>query len=191
MSTMRSKLNWLVDKLDKAANTRTLLITFGLFVLLTLSFQGVAWLTKPVLGGAPAPSLDGRLLGYTPDEAHDLLRAYGDSGRRVYAIIALTLDLVYPVTYSLFMSLVLVRGSRNRPALASFLRPFALVPFIGMLADYSENISVLAMIARYSDTEPSTTLATVANIFTLTKWGIAGGCALVVVLVLVAGCESE
>jgi hypothetical protein len=80
-----------------------------------------------VLSGGMRP-LD-NLFTYTPAQAYSALAAYGPAGRAFDLGSELTLDLVYPLIYSLFFCLAtlyfLQRAAPSRPALARL----ALIPF--------------------------------------------------------------
>lgn len=100
---------------------------------------------------------------YTPEEAAALLEALegleGDA-TLLYAITALTIDMVFPVCYGLLLAVVLFRLFPRAPL-------WLLAPATA-LADVLENATVAAL-ALSHDGAPSS-LAWPAAVFTLAKW---------------------
>ncbi len=110
------------------------------------------------------------LTSYTPEKAYEHISSYGYQGRQYYATIELTLDLVYPLILALLFGLA---------ALYTFQRAFrdhiwtyklALIPFIGMIADYLENACVVIMLLSYPRILPI--VARISNVFTIAKWAL-------------------
>ena len=103
---------------------------------------------------------------YTPEEAADLFDALDrlDDGARVfYATTALTVDMVFPVSYGLLFAALLYRLFRGGA-------PLYLLALALALADALENVTVAAL-ALSHDGEPSP-LAWLAAVFTLIKWAL-------------------
>ena len=100
---------------------------------------------------------------YTPDEAAALFEALDqlDGGARVvYAVTALTIDLVFPVCYGLLLAVLLFWLYRDGA-------PLYLLPLALALADVLENVTVAALALSY-DGAP-VPLAWLAAVFTLFK----------------------
>ena len=107
--------------------------------------------------------LDGRGW-YTPKEAAALFDALGQldtSARAVYAVTALTIDMVFPVCYGLLLAVLLFRLFPGG-------KPLYLLPLAVALTDALENITIAALALSY-DGGPSP-LAWLATVFTLVKW---------------------
>jgi len=84
---------------------------------------------------------------YTPDMVDAYLSALGTEGRSAYITMALTSDLVFPVCYSLTLSIALVVMLRKLHITAGKLRYLSLFPFLIVISDWVENLS-LAVITR-------------------------------------------
>jgi len=100
---------------------------------------------------------------YTPAEAaalFDSLNQLDGSARDFYAITALTIDMVFPVSYSLLFAVLLLWLFRGGAPL--YLLPLALAS-----ADVLENITVAVLAFSYDGT--ASLLAWLAAIFTLVK----------------------
>ncbi len=108
---------------------------------------------------------------YTPDGAFNLISSYGAQGRLYYAVIELTLDLVYPLISALLFSLVTAYTFRRIFPLQSKLQYLALVPLVVMLVDYLENISIVTML--FSFPQKIDPIAQAANLFTITKFALS------------------
>jgi hypothetical protein len=105
--------------------------------------------------------LDGRYW-YSKAEAGSLLDKLGRWGRRLYAVTAVTLDLVFPFAYGLLAGLLLVRFWPSSQAW------LLILPLITVIADLLENITIAVMSWSYRQGEEPA-LAAVAAPFTLTK----------------------
>jgi hypothetical protein len=106
--------------------------------------------------------------GYSPDTAHAVMSAYGADGRRAYLWTELTVDVLYPVAYALFLSLsVAYLFERARPG-SAVARHATVVPFAALVADYAENVGIIAMLLRYP--QRSDTLVRLTSVVTCVKW---------------------
>ena len=100
---------------------------------------------------------------YTPTEAaalFDALNQLDGSGRVLYGMTALTIDMVFPASYGLLFAALLFSLFRDGAQL--YLLPLAVA-----LADVLENITVAALVLSY-DGAP-VPLAWLAAVFTLVK----------------------
>jgi len=121
-------------------------------------------------GGLPCKALD-TFFAYTPEQAKMVLACFGPLLAK-YRLIELTLDLVYPVVYSLFFSMVLTALARNSPRLLNLLQYLLLFPIFAWFFDLLENASISVLIAQYPDFPPI--LAQIASLSTSLKWICVG-----------------
>jgi len=160
---MTSKLSrWL----NQHSTPRNMLALFAL----TLLFGVVIFpLIQAQFAGLPAQAamLDTRF-SYTPAQAHEALDAFGESGRQLYLVSALTADLLFPVIYSLFLAMSLTYLLPRAFPLQSLVQRLHLLPFGMAVFDYLENACVAILLASYP-TELNG-LARLASSFTTTKW---------------------
>jgi hypothetical protein len=126
---------------------------------------------------------------YTPEKAYTMVAAYGDAGRATYRTIELTIDILYPIVYTLFFSLLITWLFQRGFAADSKLQRLNVVPFGALLFDLLENTSIVAMLSLYPSTP--TILAWLATIFTMLKWGFAGASILLVVAGLVMATRNR
>jgi hypothetical protein len=105
---------------------------------------------------------------YTASDLYQMAEAYGESGRAAYIRARFSFDLIWPVVYTLFLIAATGWLAGKTFLLGSKWRMVTLVPLVGMLLDYLENISAARVMARYPNLTPLA--AVLAPIFTLFKW---------------------
>ena len=105
---------------------------------------------------------------YKPDQVYTYLAALGEEGRCAYIYMALTSDLAFPVVYSLAFSVVLILLLKKMSLAASRFRYLCLFPFLIMIFDWFENLS-LAFVTREFP-QSFNRLINVASFFTSMKW---------------------
>ncbi|WP_412541438.1 hypothetical protein R8Z50_02215 [Longispora sp. K20-0274] len=110
------------------------------------------------------------LHGYTPQQAYDLLTAYGADGRRWHAVLNLTGDVLLPAALLLF-GLVGFAALARRAGVGRWVLA---LPVIYALADYAENAAIVTLLLNYPDRLDG--VAEVTNILTLAKWSAVGLC---------------
>jgi len=154
----------------RATGWVTLLATvvFILFTALALPRQAAE--AEIASGGAGSPDTS---FWYTPTDLYQIADAYGPAGRQAYLRARWTLDLVWPVVYTVFLSLTISWVYRRAFAVESRWQLTNLVPVAGMLLDYLENSATSLVMARYPALTPG--MAHLAPLFTLTKWVFVNG----------------
>jgi hypothetical protein len=150
------------------------------FLLSAIFMFGVMPAAGARIGAAP---LDLRLT-YTAAEAFEAVAAYGEAGRAAYLLTQLTLDIAYPVVYTLFFGLLIAWLFRKGLPAESRLHRLNAVPLGAFAFDILENLSVAALLGAYP-ARPAV-VGALAGAFTLLKWLFAGAGAVVVLIGLVA-----
>lgn len=105
--------------------------------------------------------------GYDFDYATKLLNTLGEKGRNAYLNNQIPLDMVYPIlfiiAYSLLLAFVLKKlGKFNKP-----MKYLCLLPVIGGVADYAENVGIISLLKSYPAISVSSVRVT--NYFSLLK----------------------
>ena len=128
------------------------------------------WRTATLMrmSGVEDPVLDGRMFGYSTQEASDVLMGLGSPGRKFYAITELTLDLMFPVVYSMCLSLFILWGTQQVLATRSRGHALAFLPIAVLFLDYAENGLIIVMLIGFPET---LVIAPVASMVTTAKWG--------------------
>jgi hypothetical protein len=158
--------NWL----DRAANTKTVTLWVGLYIL--FGFVIMPGLGRLTGGHADGPGPIDLMFAYKPAEVFARIAAYGADGRIAYAISSLTVDVIYPVTYTLAFSLLITVLARRVLSAGHGLRRLNVLPFCIFFFDMLENASLVTLLMSYPTQWNE--LAWAASSFTTIKWSLAG-----------------
>ncbi|OGO17478.1 MAG: hypothetical protein A2Z14_17145 [Chloroflexi bacterium RBG_16_48_8] len=115
--------------------------------------------------GAGSPDLS---FFYSAKELYAIADAYSDEGREAYIQARFTFDLVWPILYTLFLTIAISWLFVRAISPYSWLRMTNLVPILGMVFDYLENSSTSLVMGRYP--VQTTGIDSLASVFTLLKW---------------------
>ena len=144
------------------------LLVFLSFSSLVLPRQ--ASITPTDVADAGTPDLS---VYYSAEDLYRMAEAYGEVGRQTYIRVRFTFDLLWPFVYTFFLTTAIswvyakAFEDDSRWQLAN------LVPLLGMLFDYLENISTSLVMFRYPQT--TSVVDVLAPIFTLSKWILITG----------------
>ncbi len=108
--------------------------------------------------------------GYTPEKARAIISQYGDNGRAFAAKFELIADTFYPISYTFLFLMIMGWVFKLLAPYGFRIRYIHLLPFLVMLADYSENACIVSMLKGYPDI--SDRLATISSLFTSLKWSL-------------------
>lgn len=133
-----------------------------LLILLSILFPAVLF---PALGIGDIKPLD-LYFSYSPEQAYAYLDALGAAGRSAYTRMLSFPDLVFPLIYAMALSTALMLLLRR---LLPFSRlSLCLFPFMIVIADWMENLSLLFITRRFP--EKSDVIAGCASVLTSLKW---------------------
>lgn len=110
---------------------------------------------------------------YTPAKAFAMIDKYGEAGRALYMKIELTVDILYPIIYTLFYGLLLSWLMQRAFKPESKMQKLNAVPAGAWLFDLLENIGIVSMLAMFPS-QPAI-LAWLTMIVGLIKWAFAIG----------------
>ena len=152
--------------LKKLASGR---IVFILFIMTMAIYLLMLFYTIPLVESfAPDMALfDLSPSGYSYQHALSLLEELGDAGRLIYLSRQLPLDFIYPGLFAFSYTLLLIWLFSKSVKDTSRVFYLAIIPALGGVFDYLENIFIIRMITYFPDL--STGLVQVASIFTLLK----------------------
>lgn len=155
-----------VTLLQKMASGRAVL---GLFILTMAVYLTMLLYTIPkVESFAPGIALfDLSPTGYSYQHAISLLESLGQEGRNVYLYQQLPVDFIYPGLFAVSCSLLLTWLFSKSFETDSKIFYFAIVPVLGGLFDYLENIGIVRMIKSFPDI--SQVLVAMVSAFTVFK----------------------
>ncbi len=158
-------LDTMPQRLARRATLPILLVLAVLAALFYFVFFPALLARQPTLQQTGA--LDAHL-SYTPQQAYQALEAYGPSGRAQYSRAILLLDIIFPVIYTLLLSLLIARGLVHAFPASPRIQLLALLPFAAVLFDWLENASILVLLASFPRRLDG--LAAAAGVFTSLKW---------------------
>jgi hypothetical protein len=122
---------------------------------------------------------------YSADQLYQMAESYGEEGRAAYIRARFTFDLIWPVVYVVFLTTAISWVNRRAFAADSLWQRTNLVPVLGTLLDYLENIATSLVMARYPN--PTAVVDTLAGLITALKWVFVGGSFVLLVMGFVIG----
>lgn len=152
-------------------------LLFALFIIIIL--PQVANYSHQMIGQSESPDTS---LFYSADDLYQLAETYGQSGRAAYIKLRWTFDLIWPLVYTLFLVLWIIK-------LSSFLGPdkfsrfLFILPIIAMVFDFLENLGATIIMFRYP--LESGIIANLTPIMTFLKWLTLLGSFLMIIILLV------
>lgn len=143
-----------------------------LILLFVITISVVFPAGKSWLGIFPElESLD-TTLTYSPKQAFDLLETYSPAQRQAYALAHVTLDLLFPVVFTLTLGAVITYFTNSAFPSTSRWRGLYLLPLALFCMDMLENGLVISLALTHPNSPQI--LAAVAGVVTLVKWIAAG-----------------
>ena len=118
---------------------------------------------------------------YSGNDLFNMAREFGQGGRDYYIRSRITFDILWPVSYGLFLWALIAslgKSIKNKP-----FKTIILLPFLGVILDYLENIGASAVMYFYP--VRINLLNNVVPIFTFLKWVLIGATFFVVVCLVV------
>jgi hypothetical protein len=143
------------------------LLIFLLFSALVLPRQAMR--AEQETGSTVSPDTS---FFYSPADLYQIAESYGEQGREAYIRARFTFDLVWPLVYTLFLATAISWVFGRAFAPDSRWQRANLVPLLGALFDYLENLSTSLVMLRYPDQTAVVDL--LAPLFTALKWGFLG-----------------
>jgi hypothetical protein len=138
-------------------------VLFLLFTALVLPAQTAR--EDSQIGEIGSPDLS---FYYSADDLYRLAEAYEAGGRTEYIQVRFTFDLVWPLVYTFFLATAISWVFARTFSEGSKWQLANLVPVMGMLFDYLENISTSLVMWRYPAKAP--VVDWLAGVFTGLKW---------------------
>ena len=153
------------NKLAQMANGKVLIVLLiaGLLFFLIFRYRNN---TLKTYSGVKNPTLDSNVC-YDSKDAYVLFPKLTEQGRKFYAWTEITVDLIFPIIYAAFLSLLIIYLFQ-KCSINTSEQFVVLLPFIAMLFDYGENVLIAIMLFSYPKEHPA--LASVASVFTKLKW---------------------
>jgi hypothetical protein len=159
------------DWMHRVSNGWVALSTLVIFLLFTaLVLPGQASRAEKDTGDAGSPDTS---FYYSADDLYQMAETYGEEGRRAYVRTRFTFDLIWPLVYTIFLGSGISWVYHKTFASGSLWQRANLLPLLGALFDYAENVSTSLVMIRYPN--PTTMVDVLAAVFTMVKWIFVGG----------------
>lgn len=105
---------------------------------------------------------------YSSAKAYEVIDEKSKVFRIKYVLSALTIDIIFPIIYSLLFGILLTNLLQDIVSTESIWYNFRLIPFLGGVSDILENICISFLILRYPVKYPIIAIA--SSQFTSIKW---------------------
>ena len=92
---------------------------------------------------------------YTPEKAFTMIEKYGETGRALYMKIEFTVDIIYPIIYTLFYGLLLSWLMQRAFKPESKMQKYNAMPVGTWLFDLLETLGIISMLTMYPS-QPTT-----------------------------------
>jgi len=140
-----------------------------LFVLTNLIYAFMLFVTIPktVAYSGGMKLLDMMPQGYDSEYVNELFSKLGKEGRDVYLFNQIPVDMVYPLLFGITYTLLIAYFLKKLNKLNTSMFLLCLIPIIGGIADYLENIGIITMLNDYPDL--SAVQISTTNIFSIIK----------------------
>ena len=122
-------------------------------------------------------------LGYTSEYVNLLLTTLGETGRQAYLFYQIPIDMVYPALFGISNCLVLAYFLNKLGKLNHNVFYLCLLPLLGGLFDYFENIGIILLIKSFPNN--SDFLSQLTNLFSVMKSSFTTIYFIVIIIVLV------
>ena len=151
-----------------------------LLVLINGQPFGVGQL-KEITGGTGILDLE---VLYTPEQAYALFAAMGDAGRSFDLTHIVPLDLLFPFAYTLFDAVAITWLLHRWLPAGSRWHRLNVVPVVGGIADYLENLGIITMLVAWPAPLPA--IARFTMVAGLVKF-LSGALAFMIIFGALAG----
>lgn len=163
---MIKKLRNISDFIYQYSNGWISLGSFVLFLLFSiLVLPAQASKTEVFSGDSGTPD---QSFYYSSEDLYRMAESYGLEGRSSYIQARFTFDLIWPILYTLFLTTSISWVYARILSMDNTLRLVNVLPCLGILFDYLENIFAALIMYRYP--LPTSIIDSLTPIFTMLKW---------------------
>jgi hypothetical protein len=124
----------------------------------------------------------------TPDKMFAMIERYGEYGRVFYRNVELTVDIIYPVIYTLAFGLLISWLFQRGFSSNSRMQKWNVMPIGAWFFDLLENLGVVTMLKMWPS-QP-VTLAWLTTVISTIKWIFAGASMVLIVIGLVMAAKN-
>ena len=162
-------LDEISTRIIRITSARTVLASFIGFVISFIIINSRPFGTEQLLDITGGVGLLDMELLYTPEQAYTHLAAMGEAGRAFDLTHIVPLDFVFPFMYTFFFAVTITWLLHKLLPAQSGWHRLNVIPLVGGIADYMENLGIITMIAAWPDQFPDIARFTmVAGLFKFT-----------------------
>ncbi len=158
-------------------------ILFLLLLLLLMTLFVFPYYTERIVPDGGPTVLDLRF-GFSAEEAHGTLDAFGEKGRAVYLEMILIADTIYPLIYGLFLIFLASFFLKRSLKPGNEFRVVNLLALDAVIFDFLENAGIAYMVGQFP--LRADFVAGLTSVFNILKWVMVGVAVTVVVVSMVA-----
>lgn len=129
------------------------------------------------------------LLSYTPEKVYSMVDSYGEAGRAFYRVHELTIDILYPIVYTLLFAFLISWLFQRGFAPGSKMQQLNLVPVGAFILDMLENICIVTMLSVFP-AQPAA-VAWIGSVLTSVKWLFAAATIVLILTGLVMAVKNR
>lgn len=164
-------------------------IVFALVVLDVFFMGFIMPLTSGMLKDGKGTQQPMDLLFFsTPAKLFTIAGSYGEYGRAFYRSVELTVDIIYPVVYTLALGLLISWLFQRGFSTKSKMQGLNIAPIGAWLFDLLENLGIVTLLTTFP--AQLTAIAWLTTFFTMVKWIFAGISMLLIVIGLVMAAKN-
>ena len=146
------------------------LLLLCVIIMMLFNIKSIPFSTMGLKSKANGLAVLDTRFSYTPTDVNLLFKALGEDGRRLYQITHLSLDLIFPVAYSLLFAgigfwLSQKIGFSNKQS-----KGLSLILLAAGVFDLFENLAILFLVSGFP--KPMAGLALASQLLTITKFGL-------------------
>ncbi len=156
------KINAYYGFLEKASKPFWLSLIIAIYLLFQYAFDGMFSVTTSHLKQISGYSIPDLMFYYTPAQLETVFQHFGEAGIKEYLNLQL-IDMVYPVSYSLLLAVLLYIGYGKTKY-----KTVVWLPVAAAVSDYTENFILRSMAIHFPEFNDTT--ARFAAFFTSWKW---------------------
>jgi hypothetical protein len=159
---------------------------FLLFVFSAFLIPSAGDKLKSISGGVGFIDL---LFSYTPETIQSMLNSYGNEGISFYKNFTITIDLFYPIIYSLFLALLIAWLFKKSISTESKMHYLSIVPLFSWIFDWLENINILIMLYIYPNIPHF--VVNISSICTSIKWSFSALSGIILIISIILYTKSK
>lgn len=163
-------IHFVYKNINRFSNVRTMtvLLMLSFALMFVVNFIDLPNTVPRIIHLSGGTGILDTELTYSSVKAYQVLNSQQTVGRHAYLKFLTTFDMIFPLIYSLALSVTITVLFRLIFSSIVWIQKLSLVPLIAGMFDYLENIAIIIMLTKYPVHVDG--IACIAGYFTLGKW---------------------